>query len=258
MTIRSLNITLLTAGASLMTLPSCNGIMSGIYDDPPEETTETIAGQLYLDASDWTKWHYIDFRELASLPQDANPSALWQTFDVPTRRIAETDGAKSGIYTYWYDVYGVGLSKHEFRDLRPTEPQPEPDEWTLAVHRNNVRTNGCTVAMTDFSSLDQLPSDRKFYETLDYKEDEWNETDVWVIQDRMLLGLIGNQGITVNNVLSSWLKVEIPPIPPQFTLDSRVFILRTADGEYAALQLENYQNALGTKCHLTVNYRYPI
>lgn len=34
--------------------------------------------------------------------------------------------------------------------------------------------------------------------------------------------------------------------------------MRTPDGEYAALQLENYQNALGTKCHLTINYRYPL
>lgn len=242
-----------------MTLPSCNGIMSGIYDEPPVETTETVAGQLYLDASDWTKWHYIDFQALVDLPEDGNPSALWQTLDIPTRRIDDPgEGYRDGIYTYWYDVYGTGLSNREFREYRPTDAQREPDAWTIAIHRNNVRTNGCAVAATEFRSLEELPDDRKYYESLTYTPDEWNETDVWVIQDRMLLGLIGNQGMEINNVMSSWLSVEIPPIPPQFSMDSRVFILRTPQGEYSALQLENYQNALGVKCHLTINYRYPL
>lgn len=242
-----------------MTLPSCNGIMSGIYDEPPVETTETVAGQLYLDASDWTKWHYIDFQALVDLPKDGNPSALWQTFDIPTHKIdLSQEGYRAGIYTYWYDVYGAGLSVREFREYRPTDAQREPESWTIAVHRNNVRTNGCAVAATEFSSLEQLPDDRKYYDTLEYVPDEWNETDVWVIQDRMLLGLIGNQGIEINNMLSLWLSVEIPPIPPAFSMDSRVFILRTPQGEYAALQLANYQNVLGVKCHLTINYRYPL
>lgn len=263
MTIRGLIINLLAAGAAVTVLPSCNGILSGIYDEPPAETDETVAGQLYIDASDWTEWHYIDFGALADLPEGGNPSALWQTVSVPLHATGEASSSSpapgsSGIYTYWYDVYGSGLGVREFREYQPTAAQPEPDVWTLAVHRNNVRTHGCAVAATDFASLDELPSDPEYYRGLSYTPDEWNETDVWVIQDRMLSGLIGNQGITVNPVLSSWLGVSIPPIPPQFTLDSRVFIMRTPEGDYAALQLENYQNALGTKCHLTINYRYPL
>lgn len=74
----------------------------------------------------------------------------------------------------------------------------------------------------------------------------------------MLLGLIGNQGIDINSTLSSWLTIDIPPMPPAFTLDSRVYILRLDDGSLAALQLENYQSNTGTKCCLTIKYRYPL
>lgn len=72
----------------------------------------------------------------------------------------------------------------------------------------------------------------------------------------MLNGLIGNQGIEINPVLSSWLTVSIPPIPPVFTLNNHVFIVRFSDGTHAALQLENYLSATGTKCCLAINIRF--
>ena len=36
-----------------------------------------------------------------------------------------------------------------------------------------------------------------------------------------------------------------------------VSIFRLKNGKYAALQLVNYMNARGTKCWLTINYKYP-
>lgn len=243
-------------------LSGCDGILDGIYDDAPTERVETVAGELYIDASDWTRWHYLDLDALAdsvSANPGYNTSAAWVTMDVPTDPSDTAAGdTPTGIYTYWYDVFGQGIGKYEYRDSYPTAPQPEPADWTLAVHRNNVRTNGCSAAVTGLRSLDDLPGDRAYYDTLDYRPDEWNEKDVWVIQDRMLLGLIGNQGIYVNPVLSSWLGIDIPPMPPAFTLNSEVFVLRTPDGSLAALQLKNYQSAAGTKCCLSIKYRYPL
>lgn len=246
--------------ATLAALQSCNGIMDGIYDDPPAAPATTVDGQLYIDASDWAEWHYIDFPALARAVNDDpefNTSSLWSTYPVPVEGEGSADG-KWGIYTYWYDVFGVGISVNEFRDYRPTPAQPEPEEWTIAVHRNNVRTNGCKAAATEFNNIDDLPADAEYLESLHYEEDTWNETDVWVIQDHMLEGLIGNQGIDANPVLSSWLKVEIPPMPPAFTLNDRVFVLRLPDGTYGALQLADYQSPKGLKCCLTINYRYPL
>jgi hypothetical protein len=105
--------------------------------------------------------------------------------------------------------------------------------------------------------MNDLPESSEAFADATFTEDEWNELDVWTVQAQMLQGLIGNQGIKINPVLSSWLKVSLPPVPPVFTLNNHVFIVRFEDGTHAAIQLENYQNAAGVKCHLTINYKYP-
>ena len=46
-------------------------------------------------------------------------------------------------------------------------------------------------------------------------------------------------------------------MPPSFTLNNHVFIIRLQNGNYAAVQLQNYMNAAGAKCWLTINYKYP-
>ncbi|MDE7403413.1 MAG: HmuY family protein [Muribaculaceae bacterium] len=244
----------------IMSLSSCTGILTGIYDEPPTESRTTSAGQLYIDASDWTKWHYIDLKAVTdSIAENPsfNPSALWQTFDIPVAEVSDS-ARKAGIYTYWYDVFGEGTGKYEFRSFYPTAAQEEPSEWTLAVHRNNVRTNGGAVWESPFVSLDELPEGSDWLRDINFTEDEWNQIDVWTLQEQMLLGLVGNQGIYINPILSRWLTMQIPPMPPVFSLNSSVFILRISDDSYAALQLADYMNNLGTKCHLTINYRYPL
>ena len=58
-------------------------------------------------------------------------------------------------------------------------------------------------------------------------------------------------------MLSSWLQVEMKSLPPLFTLDSHVFLIRLKSGRYAAVQLINYMDANGDKGILTINYKYP-
>lgn len=231
----------------LLLLASCHGIMDDIYDTPPADV-ETGEEQLYVDASDWTLWHYIDLNTLSV-----------STYPIPMgeAEATEPEAEQTGIYTYWYDVFGIGISKRERRSFVATESQPEPDSWHIAIHRNNVRTNGAAVHETALTSMDNLPESSAAYADADFHEDSWNETDVWTVQDKMLQGIIGNQGIKVNTTLSSWLDVQLPPFPPSFTLNNHVFILRFNDGTYAALQLVNYQSNKGVKCCLTINYKYP-
>ncbi len=247
--------------ATVILLSACEGIFGGIYDEVPDEVSPTVSGELYVDASDWKEWHYIDLPSLSeavAADPGYNTSSAWETYAIDMDESAGADGSGCGIYTYWYDVFGAGISRREYRGHYPTAPQAAPEKWTLAVHRNNVRTNGCGVAATGLASIEELPDDENFYKSLEFKDDEWSESDVWVDQDRMLQGIIGNQGIAVNRVLSSWLTIEIPPMPPAFTLDSRVFVLRLGDGTMAALQLADYQSAAGVKCCLSIKYRYPL
>ena len=258
-------IAMVLAPLATTMLSGCEGIFNGVYDEPVTETRSTSAGHLYIDASNWRQWHYIDLKALAersaSVPE-FNTSSLWVTMDIPTVDISSdvSDGKndRAGIYTYWYDVFGAGISNTEYRGFSPTESQPEPEQWTFAVHRNNVRTNGCLVAETDFTSISQLPVDSDWTAVLSFAPDEWNQTDVWTLQDRMLNGIIGSQGILINNVLGRWLRMTIPPMPPIFEINRHVFILKLPDETFAALQLEDYISSNGTKCCLSINYKYPL
>lgn len=240
---------------------ACEGVSDGIYDPPTEDKGKhTVEGQLYIDASSWTKWHYIDLKAVAdSIMKDStfDASSVFQTYGISTDTLDTADG-KSGIYTYWYDVFGQGLSNNRYESFFSTAPQEEPYSWTIAVHRNNVRVNGIGVFETSYTDLASLPTDTTAFSSLTFTPDEWNETDVWVVQSRLLQGLVGNQGITVNKVLSGWLTVALPPVPPSFALNSHVFIIKLHDGTYAALQLKDYQNPSGVKCCLTINYKYPL
>ena len=46
-------------------------------------------------------------------------------------------------------------------------------------------------------------------------------------------------------------------MPPDFRHNSHVLLISFTNTKVAAVQLENYMNAEGTKCWLTINYKYP-
>lgn len=245
--------------ASLL-FSGCEGIVDGIYDTP--SAVVPAEGQIIVDASDWGNWYYIDLPTLYKLAQNTDKEALVKAqtnhaaYQIPMTLTTEPDG-KSGQYMYWFDVWGAGISNNEFRNYTPCDPQPEPEEWTFAVHRNNVRTNGGAVFETFYTSIDQLPESSEAFKDMVFTADEWSENEVWDSQEQMLQSLVPSQGIKINKVLSSWLVMNIPPMPPIFTLNSHVFILKLEDGTCAALQLANYLSPSGTKCYLTINYKYP-
>lgn len=249
------------AGASALMLVACNGLFDNMYDEAAEEATPA-AGQIIVDATSWTNWYYVDLAELKSLTDQGDSASLakaqteFEPYPIPMELTGEDDGT-TGQYTYWFDVFGEGISKSEFRSFTPTDAQTEPEEWTFAVHRNNVRTNGGAVYETSYTSFDELPESSDAFADADFTADEWTENKVWDSQDQMLLGLVPSQGIKVNTVLSSWLTLDIPPMPPAFTRNGHVFLLRLKDGTMAALQLEDYLSPTGTKCWLTINYKYP-
>ena len=116
-------LTLSTLTLLLSSLSACHGILDDIYDDPSNDVT-LKEGQLYVDASSWTEWYYIDLL-------DTNKE--WVSMSIPTEKLPTLSPQPSalnpqpGIYTYWYDVFGAGLSNHEFQSFTPTAEQPEPE-----------------------------------------------------------------------------------------------------------------------------------
>lgn len=271
------------AGMSVMTLTACNGLFDDIYDKPQEIVP--AKGQIVMDATSWTDWYYVDLNQLHQLTVEGDEEALlkaqteFKAYPIPMEATGErvdkpttggagsdegsstgstiTQGKKSGQYMYWFDVFGAGIKSNSFSYFTPTAEQTAPEEWTIAIHRNNVRTNGGAVLETTYTSMDQLPESSEAFRSMTFKEDQWTENEVWDGQEQMLLGYVPSQGIAINRVLSSWLSMEIPPMPPSFSMNNHVFVLRLKDGSYAALQLENYLAPNGTKCYLTINYKYP-
>ena len=192
-------LTFSTLTLFLSSLSACHGILDDIYDDPSNDVT-LKEGQLYVDASSWTEWYYIDLL-------DTNKE--WVSMSIPTEELPtlrpqpSTLSPQPGIYTYWYDVFGAGLSNHEFQIFTPTAEQPEPEKWHIAVHRNNVCTNGGAAYETSYTSMSELPESSEAFADATFTPDTWNELDVWTIREQMLQGFVGNQGIQVNPVLSS-------------------------------------------------------
>ena len=121
---------------------------------------------------------------------------------------------------------------------------------------SKTRTNGGAVYETQYTSFDQLPASSTEFANKEFAADEWSENEVWSSQEQMLLSLVPSQGIDVNKMLSSWLEFKFN-VPPDYILNKHVFILRLADGTYAALQLANFVSPEGKKCFLTINYKYP-
>ena len=243
----------------LLILTACEGAFDGVYNKPQEATLGE--GQLYMNATSWEHWNYIDFDSLAAFKAAGDTAELHRherTFYAIRIPQEQTEGTDScGIYTYWYDVFGKGLSVNERREYYHTDAQREPDHWSIAIHRDNIRTNGAEAVRTPYTSMDQLPESSADFSGLPFEPDQWNENAVWVKQDRMLQGFVGNQGIRISQVLSQMLTVSLPPIPPAFSMDSHVYLVSFPNRKIAALQLVNYMNPEGTKCWLTINYRYP-
>lgn len=250
----------------MLKLTACTGILDNIYDHPKEIVP--AKGQIVVDATSWSDWYYVDLHRLHQLTVDGDEEALlkaqteFAAYPIPMEPTGDkvttpANDRKPGQYMYWFDVLGVGITNNRFSYYQPTAAQTAPDDWTFAVHRNNVRTNGGAVLETTYTSMNDLPESSDAFRNMKFTEDEWTENEVWDSQDQMLLGNVPSQGIEINKVLSSWLIMEIPPMPPAFSMNNHVFILRLNDGSYAALQLDNYLSPNGTKCHLTINYKYP-
>ncbi len=266
-------------GLSLWICSACSGLFEGIYDDSSskgnhsEAQGDTIISSVYLEATNWAEWYYIDlhaFRDEilaaqeAGLPGDS-VSLTFTPYPVPQGLTSAWDGY-SYNRTYRFRVLtGAGLSDYEVIDSTQVDTQPEPETWDLGIHRNNVRTHNGSVLATPYTSLSSLPANSAaLFDAMlaagadtTFVADSYNERDVWFDSSNMIAELIPCQGIAVSEVLSTWLKINLPPIPPTFTHRSNVYLLRMSDGSIAALRLANYMSTTGVKCCLTIEIEYP-
>ena len=84
------------------------------------------------------------------------------------------------------------------------------------------------------------------------------ETQITIDMSGMMEGNILYATSSYNAELAKWLDVDTSTMPPIYTLSNKVYILRMADGTYAALRLTAFRNEQNTSGHLTIEYAYPL
>jgi len=259
-------------------LTSCEGLFDSIYDEPSSGGSDvvladdTISGTLYIEANEWDEWFYVDLHAIRDAITKANEGEVmdstcltFEPYKVPMTLTGEWDGSTK-IYTYLFRVLtGQGLDDYDLQSSIEADAQPEPASWDFAIHRNNNRTHGGSALETSYESLISLPKNSTVLlsqmasagQDTTFVSDVYSQKDVWIDQTTMLQEIIPCQGIEVNEVLSRWITMEIPPMPPSFSHNGHVFMLRMNDGTIAALRCANYISASNVKCCLTIEYLYP-
>lgn len=202
---------------AMLLLSACNGIFEDIYDAPrPEETKiygfvavddKSHTGRIYIDATDYTEWHYIDLHRKQVVT-------------------AAVDGAA-------------------------------PENWDFAIHRYDAKTNGGAVAESAAPDFGALPATGSVPAEA-FVADVWTADKITVDMSQMMDGIIRYAEDWYNPVLSGWLHVDTSTMPPVYTLSGKVYLIRLADGTFAALRLTNFMNDAAVKGFMTIDYLYPV
>lgn len=123
----------LTGVVVMLSLPACNGILGYIYDEPLavqdvqfgfiSKDDNTNTGRIYIDATDYTEWHYIDLHNKTVVTTDVAAEAP-QNWDFAVHR-----------YDTKTNAGAVAESDAEdFSSIRNVNSIPEDafvvDEWT--------------------------------------------------------------------------------------------------------------------------------
>ena len=224
-------------------------MFDGIYDEPVRDealqmgfnpTVQDGRYTLILDARKYDEWIYLDLHRLAI-----------ERHPIPATLTGEWDGK-----SVWarYNVQG---SRYTLLEERQVDTQAEPEQWDLALHHFDVRTNGGSVLQTGYTSVDALPQSAANFASEEFRPDEWTRHQCIVDFSGMFDYNIWYQASPVNLVLSDWVRMDFSTPPPKYEASRRVYLLRMQDGNVAALHMKSYMSEAGTKGILTIDVKYP-
>lgn len=86
------------------------------------------------------------------------------------------------------------------------------------------------------------------------------EGEVMVDMSGMMSGFVGYQTTKVNDVLNKWVTATPTGSMPPYTyeINGKVFVVKTADGEYAKLRFTDMSDATGKKEAAAFDYEFPL
>ena len=201
--------TILLSLAALMTLLLCASCKSD--KDEPKPATKKIV----VDASDYTKWVYINFDKGEVVNVSAPETDL--SWDLGLHRYDfKTNGGTSGK--------GQGAAfRTTQKDLMGNIPTPKDSEWTLD-------REGTLLMKFDMSKHEMKyeKQSANFLLTSESKGDG---------KGYLNKGIISRAGM-----------------PPTVTVDPSVFLVRSATGQIVRVRVLDYQNATKKTGYITLEY----
>lgn len=124
--------------------------------------------------------------------------------------------------------------------------------WDLAFHRGDIRTNSgpsgignggaFATSTTDMALVTDDPA------TVNYTIDSEAAITFPTMRE--------TAGQSRNEALASWYTSN--GMPPTYVVNHTVYLIRTAEGQYAKVQFKDYTNDLGEGGHITFTYEYPV
>lgn len=154
-------------------------------------------------------------------------------------------------YTQW--VY-IDFSEQSTVTLGYDEDAPQ--NWDIAVHRYDVKTNGAKVVETNYSDFDEAIT--ATIDEADLVSDIWTTNQIVIDMSTMMDGYLGYTESLYNPELSKWLNVDTSTMPPIYTPSGKVYIVYLPDGTRAGVKLLNFMNDMQVKGYMTIQYMYPF
>ena len=212
--LRNLHLTIMLGLASTL-FSACDGLFEDVYDNDKVAETSSSSSLWYSPSSDTEGQFTID----------ATSYTAWHYISFAdmtlTSSVINADGTEDDV----------------------------PDQWDIALHRYDVKTNGGSAAATSFSTFASLSLDN-----LSFEADVWTENKITIDMSHMMEGYLVYAPSYYSAVISGWVDVDTSTMPPIYTMNSKVYVLMTSDGRLVALRLINYMNDSSVKGHMTVEY----
>lgn len=131
----------------------------------------------------------------------------------------------------------------------------EPEDWDIAIHKFNLKTNSGSAIETEYTSIDDLKAAGSLPDST-FKPDTWYDQKVIIDLSGMMSGNIKYCPSYVNDVVARW--ITSSGMPPTYTTSDKVYVVRLKDGTDAAIHFDTYMDNDGTKGYITCSYEYPL
>ena len=216
--------TILLSLAATMTLLLCASCKSDKDEPKPAPNPsqkELVVKKIVVDASDYTKWVYINFAKGEVVSVSTPETDL--SWDLGLHRYDfKTNGGTSGK--------GKGAAARTTqKDLKADIPTPKDSDWTL--DREGMLLMKFGVNKDGKHDIEYKKQSANFLLTSEPKGE-------------------GGQGCLNKGIIS----MSMASMPPTVTIDPSVFLVRSAAGEIVRIRVLDYQSATKKSGHITLEY----